>query len=42
MEYNKNIKIDEETWLKLVQIKLDKRMKRIADVIKILVDEKNG
>ena len=37
MEYEKNIKIDEKTWLKLVKIKLDKRMGRIADVIKILV-----
>lgn len=43
MKYNKNIKIDEDTWLRLVKIKLDKRMKRVADVIKLLVDknEKN-
>jgi predicted CopG family antitoxin len=39
MEQNKNIKLDEETWRKLVDIKLNKKMKRIADVIKMLVDK---
>lgn len=41
MEYNKNIKIDEDTWRKLVEIKMDKKEKRVADVVKILVDKYN-
>ena len=40
MEYVKNIKIDEETWRKLINMKLDKKLKRVADVIKLLVDKR--
>ena len=39
MNYEKNIKVDEETWLKLTYLKLGKKMKNLSEVIKFLVEE---
>jgi len=39
MRYEKNIKIDENTWYTLARMKIDKRLDRIADVIKLLIEE---
>ena len=41
MKVEKNIKIDEETWYKLVELKYKWKMIRIADVIKRLLNAKN-
>lgn len=35
----KNIKVDEDVWYKLAKMKLDLKLRRIADVVKKLVED---